>query len=111
MTSHRREAGRPSSGNRGPFLRFAIIGLIWLVSAAMLLAVFTVGRCDFAGGRCPADPESLLQNDNFGTAALATFAAVAGAIFLSGPSRRRAAWAVGVGLAAALLVGSWATSI
>jgi hypothetical protein len=44
-------------------------------------------------------------------AALATFAAVAGAIFLSAPSRRRAAWAIGVGLAASLLVGSWATSI
>ena len=89
----------------------AAIGIIWVVSAATLLAVFTVGRCDSFGGRCPADPEPLLQNDNFAMAAMATFAAVAGAILLSAPSWRRVAWAAGVGLAAGLLVGVWATSI
>ena len=60
---------------------------------------------------CPADPEPLLQNDNVAMAAMATFAAVAGAVLLSAPSWRRVAWAVGVGLAAGLLVGLWATSI
>ena len=101
--SHSRDWGR--------VLRLAAISLIWVVSAATLLAVFTVGRCDSFGGRCPPDPEPLLQNDNFGMAATATFAAVAGAIFLSAPSWRRVAWAVGVGLGAGLLVGWWATSI
>lgn len=99
------------SGDSGRFLRVAAVGLIWVVSAAALIAVFTVGRCDSFGGRCPADPEPLLQNDNFGMAATATFAAVTGAIFLSSPSWRRGAWAVGVGLGAGLLIGWWATSI
>ena len=81
------------------------IGLAVVIGLAMIFGAMIVGSCDAFGGTCPAEQPPLLEDDVFGMAAFGTVLVVAVPMFLSHPSKRRLAIAVGVGLVAAFLVG------
>lgn len=83
----------------------ATIGVAVVIGLGMILIARVAGSCDAFGGRCPAARPPLLEDDVFGMAAFGTALVVAVPIFLSHPSKRRFAIAVGVGLVAAFLVG------
>ncbi len=76
-----------------------------VIGLGMILIARVAGSCDAFGGRCPAERPPLLEDDVFGMAAFGTALVVAVPMFLSHPSKRRFAIAVGVGLVAAFLVG------
>jgi hypothetical protein len=81
------------------------IGVAVAVGLGMIVLAAAFGGCDAFGGTCPADRPPLLEDDVFGTAAFGAALVVAVPMFLSHPSKRRFAMAVGVGLVAAFLVG------
>ena len=60
----------------------AVVGLGTVVLA------MAVGHCSFAGGRCPADPVALWENDAFGTAAVGLVLVVAVPLLARRPDRR-----------------------
>ena len=76
-----------------------------VVGLSMIIVAMAVGRCDAFGGRCPAEPRPLWEDDTFGTSAFGAALVVAVPVFLSRPSKRRFVLAVAVGLAAAMFVG------
>ena len=83
----------------------ATIGTAVVFGLGMILIARVAGSCDAFGGRCPAERPPLLEDDVFGMSAFGTALVVAVPMFLTRPSKRRLALALGVGLAAALLVG------
>lgn len=52
-----------------PWLRRGLGGLLVATNAVVLVVLATVGRCDFAGGRCPPEPRTLLSDEAFAFAA------------------------------------------
>jgi hypothetical protein len=97
-----------------PWWRRALVGatvaVAMLLGLGMVVVAVTVGRCDAFGGRCPADPPPLFEDDVFGIAAFGAALLVAVPIFVMRPSMRRLLIAVGVGVASALFVGLIARS-
>ena len=98
-----RSAERPRLWQQ--LLAGATIGTAVVIGLGMIVIARVAGSCDAFGGRCPAERQSLLEDDVFGMAAFGTALVVAVPIFLSRPSKRRLVIAVGVGLVAAFLVG------
>ena len=98
-----RSAERPRLWQQ--LLAGATIGTAVVIGLGMIVLARVAGSCDAFGGRCPAERQSLLEDDVFGMAAFGTALVVAVPIFLSRPSRRRLVLAVAVGLVAAFLVG------
>jgi hypothetical protein len=82
-----------------------VVAAAVVIGVGLVLVAATVGDCSAFGGRCPADPEPLLQDDTFGMSAFGAALASAVPLLLARPSWRRAAIAIAVGLTAALLVG------
>jgi hypothetical protein len=81
------------------------IGLSVVIGLGMIFIAMMAGSCDAFGGTCPRERPPLLEDDVFGMTAFGTLLVVAVPIFLSHPSKRRLAVAVGVGSVAAFLVG------
>jgi hypothetical protein len=73
-------------------------GLILIAVAA------TLGHCSAFGGRCPADPPPLWDDDTFGMSALGG-ALIAGPLLALRHDRRRWWLAVAGAVVAALLIG------
>jgi hypothetical protein len=80
------------------------------LGAAVALVVTAVGHCSAFGGRCPADPVPLLEDDVFGMVALAIGTATAIVGVCLRPSWRGAITglvaAVPIGLLAGLLAAT-----
>ena len=57
-----------------------------------------VGSCSAFGGRCPSDPEPLLQDDVFGMASTGAAVALSGLVLVVPALRRR--WPVAVAVVA-----------
>jgi hypothetical protein len=76
-----------------------VIGLVIVVVVAAL------GHCSSFGGRCPAEPGPLLEDDVFGTAAAGAALAVGGPMFLLKPSARRLGQALVVAAVVGVIVG------
>ena len=81
-----------------------------VIGVSMIGIAMVVGQCDAFGGRCPAEPTPLWEDDMFGTAASGALLAVAAPVFLTRPSKRRFVLALGLGIAAAVFVGFLARS-
>ena len=81
------------------------IGVSIAVGLMLILLAYTVGDCGFAAGRCPSDPPPLWDDDTFGTAAVGAALLVGVPVFLSRPSWRRLAIAVGAAAGVGLLIG------
>ena len=75
------------------------IGIVTVGLAAV------VGSCSAFGGRCPSDPEPLLQDDVFGMASSGAAAVLAGLVLVVPGLRRRWPVAVAVVLLGAVMVG------
>jgi hypothetical protein len=76
----------------------------------LIVAAWTLGRCDAFGGRCPADEPPLLEDDVFGMTAFGAFLIVAVPYFFYRPSKQRLLIALPIGIAAGLIVGLIARS-
>lgn len=77
----------------------------------MIAVAIIVGDCAAFGGRCPAEPPTLVDDDVFGIAAVGAAIIVGPTVFLVAPSMRRLWIAVGAAAAAALVIGLLARSI
>lgn len=75
------------------------------IGLMIVMIAGTLGRCDAFGGRCPADPPPLWDDDVFGMAAFGTALAVGVATFVRRPTRRRAVRSVGWATVAGVIVG------
>lgn len=89
-----------------PITRGVAAGVVVLAGLAMLLLAIAVGDCSFAGGRCPADPVPLWEDDVFGTAAIGLAMLVAAPMLARRPSWRGAGRAAAVAAIVAL-PGGW----
>lgn len=76
-----------------------------IVGVALILLAATLGSCSAFGGRCPADPSPLVEDDTFGLAATGAFLIAAVPTYVTRPSWRRLGLAIAAGLGAGLLVG------
>ncbi len=85
--------------------KYVAISLSVAVGLGLVTVAGAVGDCSAFGGRCPADPGPLLEDDTFRFAAFGIFIATAVPVFAWRPSWRRLGVAVAVGLASALVVG------
>ncbi len=91
-----------------PQPRSWVLSLRWIVGVGTALVGATaaalltwVGHCSAFGGRCPADPEPLWENDVFGTVWMIVAVTVALGTFCLRPDRRGA-----VGVRTSALVSS-----
>jgi hypothetical protein len=75
------------------------------VGLSLILLASVVGDCNFAAGRCPADPPPVWDDDTFGTAAVGAALLVGVPVFLSRPSWRRLAIAAVAAASAGVLIG------
>jgi len=82
----------------------AIVGSV-CVGLGMVFLAATVGSCSAFGGRCPAEPPPLYDDDVFGLAAMGTALVVGVPWFVSRPSKRRFVQALVAAAVAAVLVG------
>lgn len=98
------------SGRAGGVLAIVAAAIAVTVGVGMIAIAFVVGDCAAFGGRCPAEPPPLREDDTFGMAATGAFLATAVPLFATAPSRRRLAVAAGVGLVAAVAIGAIARS-
>lgn len=72
-----------------------------VIGLAIVVVITALGHCSSFGGRCPAVPGPLLDDDVFVKAAGGAALAVGGPMFLSKPSARR----LGQALVGAVVVG------
>ena len=91
-------------------VRLALAICAVVLGAGIVLLAAAVGHCSAFGGRCPADPPPLWDDDVFGTAAMGAALAVGLPVWLVQPSVRRLRMAVPLALGAALVVGLIARS-
>lgn len=63
------------------------------------------GDCSFAGGRCPQDPEPIMDSDVFRIGAIGTFIAIAIPVWMHTPTMHRLWTALGAGGTAGVIVG------
>lgn len=89
-----------------PITRGVAAGCVVLAGLAMVLLAIAVGDCSFAGGRCPADPVPLWEDDVFGMAATGLAMVVAAPILARLPNRRGVRRAVAAAAVVALS-GGW----
>jgi hypothetical protein len=83
-----------------------IIGVGTAVVGGTAAALVTsVGHCSAFGGRCPADPEPLWENDVFGMVWMIGAVTVAVVMFCMRPDRRGAAAGVAGGAIVGLVAG------
>jgi hypothetical protein len=87
-------------------VRYLAITASVIVGLGLIMFAVVVGDCGFAGGRCPSEPDPLLQDDTFRIAAFGGALMVGVPTFLSAPSWRRLAWAAGFALLAGLVIGN-----
>ena len=91
--------------------------VILVITAAVLLGVgliliaATLGSCSAFGGRCPADPPPLLDDDTFGLAATGAFLIAAVPTYVTRPSWARLGLGIAAGLCAGTIVGLLVRSI
>lgn len=81
-----------------------------IVGLAIIMLVSAVGHCSAFGGRCPAEPLPLLEDDVFGKAFLGGLLAVAAPVWLARPGWRQVGRAFVIGIPVALLIGLLARS-
>jgi hypothetical protein len=91
-------------------VRVLLIGGTTVVGVALVLLAFTVGDCSAFGGRCPREQPPILEDDTARLAGLGAALVVAPWVFLSRPSWRRLAIAVGAGAGAFVVVALMARS-
>lgn len=77
------------------------------VAGGFGIALFTValGHCSAFGGRCPADPQPLLQDDVFGGVAVGLFVGLLSAALALWPDRTGVVVGIGAGAPLALVAG------
>lgn len=94
---------------RSPRWRLWVRWIVGIVAAGLGVAtavvVTAIGHCSAFGGRCPADPTPLLDDDVFGMVALAIGAAAAVVGVCLRPNRRGAVTSVVAAVPAGLLAG------
>jgi len=91
--------------------RFTGIAVAVVVGLGLILLAVTLGDCSAFGGRCPADPPPLLEDDVFGMAAAGGALLVGVPVLLTAPSWRRLGIATVAALGAGLLIGMLARSL
>lgn len=84
--------------------RIVGVGTAFVGTTAAALLMW-VGHCSAFGGRCPADPEPLWENDVFGSVWLIVAVTVAVVTVCMRPDRRGAVVGVVRGVVLGLLVG------
>lgn len=98
-------AAHPQPRNWVLWLR-RIVGVGTAFVGATAAALLTwVGHCSAFGGRCPADPEPLWENDVFGTVWMIVAVTVTVVTLCLRPDRRGAVVGVVRGVVLGLLVG------
>lgn len=85
--------------------RWAIGVVTALGGAAVALVITAIGHCSAFGGRCPADPEPLLDNDVFGSVAVTLAFTVWIVAVCIRPNRTGAILGALAGLAAGVVAG------
>ena len=81
-----------------------------LFGVLLILLVAAVGHCSAFGGRCPADPPPLFEDDVFGTAFMGGLVAIGIPIWLARPGWRRLGRALAIAVPLAFLIGLVARS-
>ncbi|MBT8201805.1 MAG: hypothetical protein HKN74_11350 [Acidimicrobiia bacterium] len=100
----------PPSPARFRILRI-LLGVAAVVFGLLLIVVVSaVGHCSAFGGRCPADPPPLFEDDVFGTAFMGGLLAIGAPMWLARPGWRRLGLALAVAVPVALLIGLGARS-
>jgi hypothetical protein len=99
-----------------PGLWWRLITILVIVAAvllgvALILLAATLGSCSAFGGRCPADPPPLVDDDTFGLAATGAFLIAAVPTYVTRPSWRRLGLGIAAGLCAGIIVGLVVRSI
>lgn len=89
---------------RFPILRVVLGTVGGVVGGLIVVLAVTVGHCSAFGGRCPADPPPLWDDDVFGMSFTGALIAVAVPIWLARPGWRQVAPAIATGVPAALLI-------
>lgn len=97
-----------ASGQRPRWVHWLrwIVGLgTAVIGVAATVLVTLVGHCSAFGGRCPADPEPLWDNDVFGSVWMIVAVTAAVVTFCMRPHRRGAAVGALLGLGLGLVAG------
>lgn len=79
-------------------------GIAIVVGLVVASLAVWVGSCDAFGGRCPSDPEPLLENDVFGGALVGVGLIFVGIITLTHKDRRRTLLRLGIAVPLVILV-------
>lgn len=85
-------------------LRLVLAVAAVIAGALLVLLAVAVGHCSAFGGRCPAEPVPLWEDDVFGTSFAGGLVAVAVPVWLARPGWRRMVQAAAVGTPVALLI-------
>ncbi len=100
-----RAAAHPQPRRWVLWLRW-IVGVGTALVGATAAALLTwVGHCSAFGGRCPADPEPLWENDVFGTVGMIVAVTVTVVTLCRRPNRRGVVVGVVRGVVLGLVVG------
>ena len=83
--------GRRYESQLGRRVRAVGIAAAVIVGGVMTVVAFAFGRCDAFGGRCPADPPAIFDDDVFGIAAVGAALVVGVPVLLDG-DRGRPNW-------------------
>jgi hypothetical protein len=92
------------------FLRWTAAIIAILVGSGMFLLAVTVGHCSAFGGRCPAEPPALFDDDVFKSAFFGGALVTAGALMLAAKPWRRLAIVLPAALVAGFILGVLARS-
>ncbi len=102
---------RPARERFRPIVVSAASATALVVGFGLLLLSVTLGRCDAFGGHCPADRQSLLDDDVFGMATAGAALVMMPFVLRRRPRSRRIVGVWLACLAAALAVGLLASSV
>ena len=100
-----------TASQRFPTLRIAVGTVAFLAGALLVLLATAVGHCSAFGGRCPAEPVPVWDDDVFGMSFLGAVIAIGVPVWLARPGWQRVAYAAATGVPAALLIALLARDV